>query len=396
MKNKYNICVIMMTYNRFSYIKRTIESLYKRAGNKFDLFVFDDCSDKKTQEKLKKLKKKYKFNLFVNEKSIGIYKNLYSNIGFIPKTYDYYVKLDSDVEILSDNFFPELLENFKYPGKISGLTPRVEGIQNSDRYESKIDFYGGHAIKKNAPVVYGCCFIFPKKVFVSFERIPSKELTQSKEKWGIDALLYKHALSFGDFLIIEDVSVYHIDNSYCQRSINPNYFANRKRWCKMDVDDVWYLKASEYIFPNVISKENYVKIKDISSNFNNFCKNCELFLEQDDEVDKKIVEIKKENKKVEKITNIMETLFKITSPLNFTPDSNIKQGTFQYFKEIPEWAKNNPCLVIEKEEKEVEKIEEIEIKKDTSVNDRIRNIKKNSPKKNKKGRVKKLKRNKKK
>lgn len=399
----------MMTYNRFSYIKRTIESLYKRAGNSFDLFIFDDYSDKETQENLKKLQNKYKFNLFTNISSIGIYKNLYSNLKNIPNTYDYYVKLDSDVEILSDNFFPEILETFKYPEKISGITPRVEGVQNSDRYEAKIEFYGGHAIKKNAPVVYGCCFIFPNETFNSFNQLSNKELMNSREKWGIDALLYKHALSFGNFLIVEDVSVYHIDNTYGQRRIYPNYFANRKRFCKMDIDDVWYLKASKYIFPKVIDKENYVRIKKMSSGFKDFCKNCKLFLTHNIDIEKKVVEQKEESIKIKNLTTIMKTVFKITSPLNFSPDDNIAQGTSEYFPEIPVWARNNSNIVIEKEQvreeeeiiSEVSNVVEMSDKKEEKnkienpINEIIENIKKNSPKKNKKGRRKKIKKTKK-
>ena len=35
------VCVFTLTYQRPEYIRRSIESLYKRAGCKFDLYVFD-------------------------------------------------------------------------------------------------------------------------------------------------------------------------------------------------------------------------------------------------------------------------------------------------------------------------------------------------------------------
>src|SRR3972149_5070599 len=41
-EEKSKVCVITLTYNRPEYIKRSFESLYKRAGCKFDHFVFDD------------------------------------------------------------------------------------------------------------------------------------------------------------------------------------------------------------------------------------------------------------------------------------------------------------------------------------------------------------------
>ena len=74
------ICVIMLTYNRFQYVERSIDSLYKRAGHEFDLYVFDDFSDIDIQNKLKILQKKYNFKLFINEKRLGIYRSFYWNL----------------------------------------------------------------------------------------------------------------------------------------------------------------------------------------------------------------------------------------------------------------------------------------------------------------------------
>src|SRR3989304_4732992 len=135
-EEKPKVCIITLTYNRSEYIERSFESLYKRAGCKFDHFVFDDSSDEETQTKLQMLKKKYGFNLFINEERMGIYKSFYWNLRYVPLEYDYYVKLDSDIEILSDDIFPEMIENFKYPERVGGVTVRAEGLRNVDRYDS--------------------------------------------------------------------------------------------------------------------------------------------------------------------------------------------------------------------------------------------------------------------
>lgn len=341
----------MLTYNRLEYIEKSIRSLYNRAGENFDLYVFDDHSNLKTRKKLKELKKEYKFNLTENKNSIGIYKNLFVNLKHIKKDYEYYVKLDSDIEILTDNFFKELLPCFNHPDVISGITPRVEGIQNSDRYESKIEFYGGHTIKKNAPVVYGCCFLFTKEVFLSLEKPSMEKVSSSSEKWGVDTLLYNHALSLGKFLIVEDVSVYHIDNNYGQRRKNPLYFIDRNRWDKADVNDVWYIEASKYIYPKVIDKSTYIKIKDISINFSDFKKKCKTYLKlkRKSIIEKKIEEdVKLEIEKREDKKNNEMLIYKIISPTNFPSCKYMKHGTYSYYQEIHDWAKNNPKLVIEK------------------------------------------------
>jgi len=169
-KKKNKICVITLTYNRPGYIERSFDSLYKRAGCEFDHYVYDDCSDKNTIRKLKSLKRKYKFELFLNKNQFGIYKSFHKLLDQIPYDYDFFVKFDSDIEILSDNFFTEILEISSFP-KFSGATPRVEGVINSDRYEGfPVNYYNGHCIKFNAPVVYGCCLIFPASVFISFPK----------------------------------------------------------------------------------------------------------------------------------------------------------------------------------------------------------------------------------
>ncbi len=363
---KLKVCVITLTYNRPEYIKRSFDSLYKRAGCEFDHYVFDDKSNRSTQSMLRSLKKKHGFNLYLNKERMGIFKSFYWNLKYVPLEYDYYVKLDSDVEILSDNLFSEMVECFKYPEKISAVTPRTEGIRNVDRYDSVMQFYGGHAIKNEAPIVYGCCMMFSDLVFKAFRRLNDKELENTIEKWGIDSILYDHAKKIGKFLIIEDLSVYHIDNAYGQRKNNNYYFTDRKRWNIIDNDEVWYMKASEAIYPKFLNCSVFDKMRKVSSNFEDFLKNCLAFLEN-----KPILKEKEFKKEVEKRKSIqvnkqityMKTMYKVTSPNNFTPDSNMKHGDSKLFAEIPLWAKNNPRLVIEEvkvEETPVEEVKEVE------------------------------------
>lgn len=353
--SRTKICVITLTYNRPDYIERSFESLYKRAGMKIEHYVFDDCSDNETIERLKELKNKYGFNLYINETHLGIYKSFYYNLSTIPSTFDYYVKLDSDVEILSDNMFPLLLEVFSLSNKIGGITPRVEGILNSDRYDSLINFYNGHAIKDRASVVYGCCLVLSKKVFTSFLPLERIEFEETTEKWGIDSKLYEHARRLGDFLIVEDLSVYHIDNTYGQRRLNNNYFTGRKRWKIPDVHEVWFMNVSKTIYPEYIRRGEYELILTVSSGFKDFLRTCKKYLKN-----KNIIKIKQD--KMEGITEIKEkntkTMYKVTSPINFGTDVNMQHGSFKYFSKIPKWAIDNPNIVTETEEVLVEEDDE--------------------------------------
>ncbi|MFA5396052.1 MAG: glycosyltransferase family A protein [Methanogenium sp.] len=355
------VCVISLTFNRPEYIERSFKSLYKRAGCQFDHFVFDDHSDEETEEMLFGLKKKYGFNLFINNKRMGIYKSFYWNLKYIPLDYDYYVKLDSDIEILSSNLFVEMIENFKYPDKIGGATPRSEGIINVDRYSAPIQFYGGHAIKVEAPIIYGCCMMFPNIMFRTFKRLEGKELENTVEKWGIDSILYDHAKRIGKFLIIEDLSVYHIDNTYGQRKNNDGYFTDRKRWSKIDNDEVWCMKASKSLYPMFFERSAFDKIRNFSSTFEEFLENCLVYAKSKKVFGEKIVEKQKEEKvEIKKQPIYMKTMYKVTSPSNFRQDPNMIQGESKLFAEVPEWAKNNPRLVVEKVEVEDDFVEELD------------------------------------
>jgi hypothetical protein len=214
------------------------------------------------------------------------------------------------------------------------LVPRAQGIFNIDRNDYPINFYGGHSIKKNAPIVYGCCFIFRKEVFKTLN-LPKN----TQEKWGIDSVLYDYAKKHGNVLLVEDVDVYHIDNTFGQRRINGKYFLDRNRWNSADCSDIWFLEMSKLIYPKKIDRIAMIAIKQMSNNFEDFKNKCNEF------VNKKL-NLSTINKK----PKIMKTVYKITSPLNFGKDENIEHGTFKYFSEIPAWAKNNTKVVVEKEQ----------------------------------------------
>lgn len=344
----------MLTYNRKKYIERSVRSLYARAGMSFDLYIFDDNSDKETQDLLISLQKEYNFNLSINKGRKNIGNNFCDAILHIPKKYKYYAKVDSDIEILSDYLFLNLLDAFEYHSpntkEIKGVTPRIEGVFNYQRYPTDIEFFKGHTIRCRTSICFGCFMFFTSDVFLNFkEKVLKKISDKHINKWGIDTDLYDTVLSLGTFAIVEDLSVYHIDNMYGQRRNDEGYFIDRKRWNEMDLDEVWFIKVSKLLHPTFINKINYEKIKKASSTFEEFFENCKLFLKDNQCIEKKIVEKEEEIKRIKLMPIIMKTMYKISSPFNFSPDPNMKQGDSKYFSEIPIWAKNNVRLVIEKE-----------------------------------------------
>jgi glycosyltransferase involved in cell wall biosynthesis len=361
MKKKNKTCLISLTSERPDYIKRSFDSLYLRAGNSFDHFVFDDGSDLETRRELRKLQKKYKFKLFldIKRRQIGIYKRLMLSLLKIPSDYEYYIKFDSDVEVLSDNFLKEILSVFSFPTDvISCISPRIEGFRLFDRHETPINFYRGHVIQLDAPIVSGCCLVFPQHVFNSFPRLAEKKIRQSITKWGADTVLYDHAKNLGKCVVVEDLSAYHIDNAYGQRRVHPEYFTTRKRWKTIDSDQVWYILASKEIYPAFLTRSEYDKIMRISSSYKEFILLCQEFVKKpiknnqpETQIREKLTEFlfSKKSSIIKKEDETMKEMYKIISPLNFKPVQQIPHGESRYFSEIPDWAKNNPALVIEKE-----------------------------------------------
>ena len=356
-----SVCIITMTHNRPEYIKRSFDSLYSRAGISFSHYVFDDASDDETFQLLCELQQKYEFTLVRNRSALGIFQNFHTNIREIPYVYDYYVKFDSDIELLSENVFSELTEVFDFHTAVCGVTPKVEGVYNSQRPEDKlgaVQFFNGHAVRIDAPVVYGCCLMFSKAAFESFRKMTDSELARCREKWGIDSALYSHALKLGKFMIVEDLSVYHIDNTYGQRKKDMLYFTSRSRWNTIDKDEVWFMRLSKEIGPRFLDRSILELLKRSSENeYTSFYNACQSVAEHgftenindvtlDKSPDVKVIDIFKALKDAGKEPTC--EIFKISAPPNFVPSKNLKKDEVRYYTDIPGWARKDSGIVIEK------------------------------------------------
>jgi len=315
---------------------------------------------------LESLKEKYNFNLISNTNRTNIAKNFCQAIKTIPDNYKYYIKFDSDIELLTEDTIKQASEVFdlknKRTSKVAGVTPRIEGVFAFERYPNDIEYYNGHAVRCRTSVGFGCCMMFTNEVFKMFKSEAELILSADNDiKWGIDTKLYNTILSFGNFVVIEDLSVYHIDNSFGQRK-DFEYFTQRKRWDKIDYEDVWCLKASKILYPRFFTKDEYNKIMKISEDFNSFIRNCYIYDKDKSRVDIEIEEKEKLKPKVEEVKKpiFLKRMYKVSSPLNFRTVPQITPGCFKYYLEVPEWAKNNPRVVVE-----LENVEYTEELKDT-------------------------------
>jgi glycosyltransferase involved in cell wall biosynthesis len=345
------ICVISLTYNRPEYIKRSFDSLYARATYAFDHFVFDDCSDSKTTEMLRMLEKKYNFKLIQNKTRLGIFKNFHKNIKYIDNIYDLYMKFDSDIEILSDSFLQQILDIAYMPAKISVISPRIEGMFNSQRLDlpvHRVEFYNGHAFR-TTPLANGCCLIFSKLAFESFPRMTDNAINNSQEQFAVDSQLYKHAINYGTSILIEDLSVYHIDNTYGQRRKDTEYFIARNRWVTVDKDEIWFYRVSKEIYPRHLTRQVLDMLKRSSADkYDAFSKACKDALACGIDEDRDNLEVRRilgdvKQKDIPKID-----IYKISAPENFIGSRNLAKGAIMYCQVIPDWARSDSGVVIEK------------------------------------------------
>ena len=120
------IALFTLTKNRFSYTKRTFQSLAKKTHIPYDHFVIDQGSKDKTVKWLNEfhnqLGKVYVYPLAMN---IGINRGVNFAIDKIGDKADVVIKIDNDVKIETDGWLEKCLKVLKPKLLIS---PYVKGL----------------------------------------------------------------------------------------------------------------------------------------------------------------------------------------------------------------------------------------------------------------------------
>lgn len=103
------IAAVTITFNRLELTKRTLESFYQKTNVDYHLFI-DNGSTDGTQEYLKQ------FNHILLDKNYGIAYALACAVNALPE-YDYILKLDNDVETITEDILNKMLDFHKKAGK---------------------------------------------------------------------------------------------------------------------------------------------------------------------------------------------------------------------------------------------------------------------------------------
>lgn len=119
MKSYPKISIIIPTYNSEDYIKACLDSIYKQnyPKSKLEVLVVDGGSTDKTRE----IAKKYPVKLLNNPKKLA---EPAKTLGFKKATGDYFFYLDSDAELVSKNWFKNILKPFLEDEEIAGSFTR--------------------------------------------------------------------------------------------------------------------------------------------------------------------------------------------------------------------------------------------------------------------------------
>lgn len=150
--------ILIVVHNEYQFIKNCIDSIYKNTKN-FNLFIWDNNSDKKTKEYLNKISNKNKnIKLYNSEENIGF---IVPNNRMIEDTDSpYVVLLNSDTEVRPywDKVLIGFLEKNKEVGAVGfeGGIVNEEGLGVSRNYGYEIDY------------VCGFCLCLPRKIYEEF------------------------------------------------------------------------------------------------------------------------------------------------------------------------------------------------------------------------------------
>jgi glycosyltransferase involved in cell wall biosynthesis len=144
------IDILMTTYNRAEFLKRTLDSLFQKTKDvPYRLFIIDDCSSDETPEYLSKLSHENLCHISLSKKRRGVrygFNLLWTEAEWHDIFYEdfpYLCYFQDDVEIMEDGWLATLLEAYeelkeKYNiGFFSGYDcvehPVLESIDRSGR-----------------------------------------------------------------------------------------------------------------------------------------------------------------------------------------------------------------------------------------------------------------------
>lgn len=247
---KYNVAVVISTYNGEKYITEQILSIQNQVDVNVSIYIRDDGSTDNTVEILKTLKEKEKIKDFFYGPNIGYSLSFTKALTSIKEKYDYYAFSDQD-DIWEKN---KLYIGIKMLINSRSLLyfSSISIVDSSLNYLYKKEFsrnnnFISNFIRYSAP---GCTFIFTNEL---------------KEKIFLNNASYEilNFLSYDSFIMLIsnwlDVKIIYDNKSYILHRIH-NRNATLKRWnifsrIKSEVRNLTLSRTKKFLLINYLLKE---------------------------------------------------------------------------------------------------------------------------------------------
>ena len=202
------ISVVIPTYNRYSYLKQLITSIFEQSYNNIELIVINDNSTDNTDKYMLKLEKENSNIKYIkNEENRG--PSYSRRIGYEKAEGEYIIFADDDDYYIDNNFFEKVVilyrkEKFKNVALISGNVKRLEEEKKKfidadlgiDGYINGIEYLRQLQLKYQKPYsTFTTIFKKDALIRANFENV----------NMIIDSIIYMRALMAGDIYIMKDV-----------------------------------------------------------------------------------------------------------------------------------------------------------------------------------------------
>lgn len=149
--------ILIVVHNEFEFVRNCIDSLYKNTKN-FNLFIWDNASDKQTKEYLEKIQKKKNVKLYKSEQNVGFV--IPNNTMAKDSKSPYLILLNSDTEVRP--YWDKVLVGFLEKNKDVGACGFQGGIVNEQGLGVSINF--GYDVD----YICGYCLCIPRKIYKEF------------------------------------------------------------------------------------------------------------------------------------------------------------------------------------------------------------------------------------
>jgi len=228
-RSKLKVAIYTLTYNRLPYTQTTFDTMRRTTKYPFDHFVLDQGSTDNTWTWLCDKEKEYNLKIFTENKNLGISKGSNYLLDKIGKNYDVIIKVDNDLEFLTNNWLESIVEIFEC-SKGLVLSPYIEGLIDHPGGWPRVKdgFIGRHYVGITEHLG-GACIAVSSRAYDNF-RWEENDFLHGEQDW----IFSQHCRNSGYALCyLENIRVEHMFNTSLlakgKTEEDQKYLDNRKK-----------------------------------------------------------------------------------------------------------------------------------------------------------------------